>query len=273
MHKVDTEKIKKHEIKKTKVQLSVYDLSTYNGFLDSVVGGLYHVGVVYYELEWSFGASEDGTGIFWCEPQKGTIGSFKESLTMGESDRTIDETITELKNLLSRWKAKDYNSLSRICLHFSQYFLRFLIPRARLPPVLTSASDSLELFAPFTGNSDSQKISVHVHHVRAERMLRDAEIRMRKFQVSVPKARSTVRVVHGAEVTEPEMAHTVGKLEIVKNKVNFTYSNYALAFVAPVRHQRSGYQPHHAGSEPVVQSGNHGSVDLRPEEPRNKTFC
>jgi hypothetical protein len=191
------------------------------------------------DIEWSFAASNSGTGVFWCEPCAAGIGTFKQTVDMGESERSVEDVLVLIRKIAPQWKAREYSTISRNCQHFSNTFLQFLIPSARLPSWLTAASDSLQIFAaiPDFAPAEKRKLS-HSDALHLEYMLSEAELRMRDFQqrgqpvVVRNKSSEFARIIHGPEPVEPPvMIDTLKKLDVVRGKVDRRYSSYALAFI------------------------------------------
>jgi len=217
-----------------RVSLSVYDLSAYNEYLQGLIGGVYHVGVVYRDVEWSFASIEQGTGVFWCEPRKCDIGTFKKSINVGESSLSVEEVLLHLRLLLPTWKTADYNSISKNCIHFAQTFLNFLIPHSRLPAWLTTAHESLRAFSSLTDTSARKKDNAPMYAILVERMLKETEKRMNDKNVESVEAVPTgpaVCVIHGKDPTDVPVRATLDKLESIKTHVNHKYSTYALAYI------------------------------------------
>ena len=224
------------------VSLSVYDLSTYNGYLESVFGGLYHVGVVYMDVEWSYASSDGGLGVFWCAPGQCDIGTFKHSLKLGESSRSASEVLVQLRLLIPKWKSTDYNSISKNCLHFCEAFLSFLSPAIRLPPSLSSAHQNLQVFSALTYNSGDKKSNTPMHTELLERMLKEAELRMAEFatgQTEEPAktkiAENSTAIVsgvrHGEEPKDQPVSATLARLASVRQSVSHKYSSFALGYI------------------------------------------
>jgi len=76
--------------------------------------GVYHSGVEVYGMEYAFGGhQEDSTGVFTVEPRQAPDAKFRESISVGTTDRTPEE-VTHLIELLSEeYKGPSYNLLDR----------------------------------------------------------------------------------------------------------------------------------------------------------------
>uniref|UniRef100_A0A7S1T804 PPPDE domain-containing protein n=1 Tax=Compsopogon caeruleus TaxID=31354 RepID=A0A7S1T804_9RHOD len=106
---------------RTPVHLNVYELSLEpeEGLMGKVVWlveglGVYHSGVEVYGMEYAFGGhQEDSTGVFTVEPRQAPDAKFRESISVGTTDRTPEE-VTHLIELLSEeYKGPSYNLLDR----------------------------------------------------------------------------------------------------------------------------------------------------------------
>ena len=140
------------------VSASIYNLSSANYFLQSSLStGVYHVGIEIYGLEWSYGFSEEGTGIFFVKPRQSSIGIFKESVKLGETYKSPEQVMHLVKALSEAWRGKDYDVIHKNCVRFSQEFLRDLVPEASLPGWCSSAGDSLAVIVPNL-NSDLDRV-------------------------------------------------------------------------------------------------------------------
>eukprot|EP00796_Vickermania_ingenoplastis_P007387 gene7387-5201_t len=107
--------------RRSKVRLNVYDLSRKNKMLKKVGFGIYHVGVVVFGIEWSFGEAvdaRDGTGLFYCPP--GCAGYVSCSVEVGDTTLSPTQVDTILHRLENEWQSRDYHILHRNCNHFAQ---------------------------------------------------------------------------------------------------------------------------------------------------------
>lgn len=105
------------------VALSVYVLNNAR-VLNAVtelagIGGVYHVGVDVYGLEWSFGWCEQGSGVHNVHVGCSELGLFKERVPLGRSPCSPGEIIATLDELRGAWAGPSYNLLQRNCVHFS----------------------------------------------------------------------------------------------------------------------------------------------------------
>jgi len=121
------------------VRINVYDVSldfkvqTVNGILCMLGSGAYHAAIEVYGLEWSFGYTEEGTGVFRSAPRECQAHRYRSSEVLGKVQKSRNE-VEELLRVMSReWKGNDYDLLRRNCCHFSDEFSQRLgagpIPR------------------------------------------------------------------------------------------------------------------------------------------------
>lgn len=131
------------------VRLNVYDLhrslSTLNDFLQEVwEGGLYHVGVEVFGLEYMYSAGESQvgrripanrgfaakqeqtTGILWHKPRRHGFHSYKKSIDMGLTRIPFREVVQLIAIMSDQWRPMDYNIMNKNCVHFADAFTRAL---------------------------------------------------------------------------------------------------------------------------------------------------
>lgn len=111
------------------VILHVYDLGAdsstvevANGILSAMGSGLYHAAVEIYGLEFSFGYSTSGPGIFSNEPKQCTMHHYRESHSLGtviHRQRDVDEMLQAMSR---EWTGPSYDILYHNCCHFSNDF-------------------------------------------------------------------------------------------------------------------------------------------------------
>lgn len=115
-----------HECRTT-VRLNIYHLSQRNKSLRKLGFGIFHVGVVIFGIEWSFGESLEGknrTGLFFCPP--GFAGHVFKTLEIGQTTLSPAQVDTILHRLENEWRSSDYHILHRNCNHFAQRFCDLL---------------------------------------------------------------------------------------------------------------------------------------------------
>jgi len=104
----------------------LFSVHTANGILNIMGTGAYHAAVQVYDLEWSFGAIDEGTGVFWCESKECPNHDYYQSLPLGDVKLTrgkVEEILNELKE---EWQGEDYDLLKKNCCHFSKTFVERL---------------------------------------------------------------------------------------------------------------------------------------------------
>lgn len=114
------------------VMLRIYDVmgaevvSGLNSLCRVIGTGAFHAGVEVYGLEWSFGFSEDGSGVFSCTPGECGGHSYREAVCMGETPLQEEDVMVLLSTLAQDWPGSDYDILRRNCCHFSDALCRRL---------------------------------------------------------------------------------------------------------------------------------------------------
>ena len=164
------------------VRTSVYDLSTYNKLAEGISSGIYHVGISVAGLEWSYGGCDDGTGVFYVQPQSCSIGKFKESVPTGETDKSPEEIITILREMSIQWQGRDYHVLEKNCLFFSQAFLDRICPGKQLPSWTVSTAKNLGFLKDMVSTEQKTSFASVVTQRDNQRMFTDALVRMRAFE-------------------------------------------------------------------------------------------
>ncbi|KAJ0968351.1 hypothetical protein J5N97_025268 [Dioscorea zingiberensis] len=116
-----------------KVLLHVYDVTNSGSdkanntilhinriFKDGIgLGGIFHSAIqVYGEEEWSFGFCEHGSGVFNCPSRKNHLYTYRESITLGETNLSCAKVNQILRELRREWPGSSYELLSRNCNHF-----------------------------------------------------------------------------------------------------------------------------------------------------------
>lgn len=111
----------------TPVTINVYHLVQRNDQFRKVGFGIFHVGVVIFGTEWSYGESIEGghsTGLFHSSP--GLAGDVFKSIGIGQTTLSASQVDTILHRLENEWRSKDYHILHHNCIHFSQRFCDLL---------------------------------------------------------------------------------------------------------------------------------------------------
>jgi hypothetical protein len=114
----------------TEVALSVYELhgtSAINLVTSATgLGGAYHVAVTIYGLEWSYGFSEEGTGVYMVHVGQSTLGNFLERVPLGRTRKSPEDVLDILDQLRKTWNGQQYDVLAKNCAHFSVAFVKRL---------------------------------------------------------------------------------------------------------------------------------------------------
>lgn len=117
------------------VALSVYELhgtSALNALTRLAdFGGAYHVAVEVYWAEWSFGATDTGSGVYPLNVGTSSLGNFLKRVPLGRTPYTPHGTLRILHELRAEWLGNGYSVLQRNCAHFSAEFA----DRLEVPPV------------------------------------------------------------------------------------------------------------------------------------------
>lgn len=111
------------------VYLNVYNVSNtsalakLNQFTRDMLnlGGVFHAAVHLesHDREWSYGATESGSGVYCSKPRADTQHAFKETIEMGYTQLSQDELRRILAEMMAEWHGADYNLLNRNCCSFS----------------------------------------------------------------------------------------------------------------------------------------------------------
>jgi len=109
------------------VTLNIYDLhgngraifKGMNVLLRAAGTGAFHVGLEVFGQEWSFGHRDGGgTGVYSHAPRESELHSYRESISMGDTDLTQYEVVKLIKSMSGRWTGDSYDMLTRNCCHF-----------------------------------------------------------------------------------------------------------------------------------------------------------
>lgn len=114
--------------------LNVYNLEGAEGYNYLAramgLGGVFHVGVEVFGVEWTFAYAEDasfGSGVYGTAPRSSPDGVFLESVPLGKiAPRTAHGVWAILCRMSSQWLSADYHPLGKNCVHFCRAFCKEL---------------------------------------------------------------------------------------------------------------------------------------------------
>merc|ERR1712232_47185 len=112
------------------VALSIYQLhgtSTLTAVTELAgLGGVYHVGVEVYWLEWSFGYCDSGSGVFVGHIGQSSLGDLRERVPLGQTPCTPSEAVIVLSELRRQWTGPSYDILKQNCATFGAVLVQRL---------------------------------------------------------------------------------------------------------------------------------------------------
>lgn len=158
------------------VALTVYELPGFHGFMVNALAkaagmvGAYHVGIEVYWLEWSFGACDQGTGVFPDFVGESHIGNFQQRISLGQTPCSPPEVIEILEELRNTWHGNSYDWLLRNCGHFSAEFAKRLrvqhVPDMFLTPawVRSAAPKGVHPFCAFSALSLPEGVKLELRN-------------------------------------------------------------------------------------------------------------
>jgi len=104
----------------TPVTLHIYDLNAdMNKGLRLLGTGAFHSAVEVNGLEWSYGFSEFGTGVFSCPPRQCAGAEYREAIAMGRTELSEAEVNAVIEDLKRKWSGVEYDLLRHNCCVFS----------------------------------------------------------------------------------------------------------------------------------------------------------
>lgn len=116
-----------------RVMLHIYDvthLATIKGINEVLLPmgfGAFHAGVEAYGTEWSFAkCTVGGSGVFRCVPRQAPGHMYRETLDMGSTELSQEETWALGRGMSEEWSSDSYDLLRRNCCHFSDELCRQL---------------------------------------------------------------------------------------------------------------------------------------------------
>ena len=170
-----------------RVSASIYNLAedSTNEIIQSYLslGGIFHVGIEFAGVEWSYGYCDKGSGVFAVEPRHCSLGPFKEQVHLGNVEMSVDEIIRILHKMRSEWNGPEYNILNRNCVVFSQEFLKRIDRKMHLPKYVVALT---ELGISIAGQGVASKVLQGKDEIfgsaEKELMWTEAESLMREFE-------------------------------------------------------------------------------------------
>eukprot|EP00741_Cyanophora_paradoxa_P020814 tig00021312_g20093.t1 len=106
--------------RKIPVYLNVYDLAKINEYTSTIGLGIFHSGVEVLGKEYSFGGHEYSfTGVFDVPPRHAPQAIFRESVLMGECDKSPMEVKQIIERLAQEYPGNTYSLVARNCNHFA----------------------------------------------------------------------------------------------------------------------------------------------------------
>lgn len=147
------------------------------------LGGVFHGAIEVYGQEWSFGGSvENVSGIFSSEPRRCEMHTYRQSIFLGDCDKSPEEVEKILRKLMPAWKGPMYDLLHKNCCSFSDVFAQEL-GVGKIPKWVHSLADAGATIA------DEVKQTVHTLHVVKDEVLkeRDAVLIALKLKTAPPK--------------------------------------------------------------------------------------
>ncbi|GAB5359198.1 hypothetical protein AAMO2058_000524000 [Amorphochlora amoebiformis] len=105
-----------------RVTLNVYDLLKVNQYFHCCGIGAYHTGIEIDGVEWAYGHSERGTGVYACAPGSHQHAIFREKIELGQLDISYQDIAETLQRLRPRFPGFRYHLLYYNCNHFTADF-------------------------------------------------------------------------------------------------------------------------------------------------------
>ncbi len=103
----------------SQVKLNVYE---YKSFPFGIT--LYHTSIEYDDTEYSFGISNNISGVYEMAPKSANIGRYITSISLGKKTRR--EFFTKFEKIRRVYTKRRYNFLTLNCNHFTNDFIKFV---------------------------------------------------------------------------------------------------------------------------------------------------
>lgn len=100
----------------------ILSIRTANGLLSIMGTGAYHAAIEIYDQEWSYGAIDNGPGLFGCPPKECEMHDFYQTVELGTVTHSQEYVDTLLNEMQNDWMGPDYDLLRKNCTHFSNEF-------------------------------------------------------------------------------------------------------------------------------------------------------
>lgn len=125
----------------TEVALAIYDLSGTKVLNDVTrlagIGGAFHVAVQVYGVEWSYGRTPRGSGVYPGRVGQSWPVPLRERVVLGQTTLPHAKVRDILNDLKTKWQGTAYHPLRHNCGHFSAAFVKLL--RVEEAPVWLNA--------------------------------------------------------------------------------------------------------------------------------------
>merc|ERR1719330_2159748 len=118
------------QFKPGQVFCNVYDLgdsdalrtinavSTANNKL--LIGGLFHVGMEVFGVEWCYGRTEeDRSGVSCITPRSHPKHTYRTTVPLGYTSKSLQEVLDLTDRLAEEWRGNQYHTINRNCLSFA----------------------------------------------------------------------------------------------------------------------------------------------------------
>mmetsp|Transcript_89167 Transcript_89167/g.195400 ORF Transcript_89167/g.195400 Transcript_89167/m.195400 type:complete len:443 (+) Transcript_89167:427-1755(+) len=84
-----------------------------------LIGGVFHAGIEVYGREWSFGFTEEGSGVCYTQPRKHPHHRYKATVVMGPTKLSVTEVDSLILRLAQIWLGPTYDMIHRNCCDFA----------------------------------------------------------------------------------------------------------------------------------------------------------
>lgn len=139
----------------SEVWLSIYDMTQLRALqlLNQVVqplgGGVFHVGVVVWEKEYSYGCTLAGTGLAQMGPGRDPGHQFHSSVHVGYTKLSQKEVEQLVASMADMWQGPKYHYLKHNCTHFARTLMEKLGSCTMPDWVDSLARSAMQAVSPF----------------------------------------------------------------------------------------------------------------------------